>query len=262
MPFSTRECSRYYKNLAAILLCWVTLHSLTSRYSHQMQFSYMNPDLNLAPPDGPMSTAQTERNAAFLVILIITRPAAVFRRNRIRETWLRHADTAGQANFVKHFFVVGSEGLDAALTAKLRQEPDLLLLPIKDTYRRLTMKVLAAFTVLDHGFTFKYLLKVDDDAFVRVQEVVHDLEVNQPRVKHYQGFFYGASHVIRDNPNSKWYEPDYPLCDRYLPYALGTGYILSSDLVHYLAYNSDNLKLFHNEDVSVGTWLAPLQVNR
>ncbi len=52
------------------------------------------------------------------------------------------------------------------------------------------------------------------------------------------------------------------LCDRYIPYALGGGYVLSSDVVEFLAANANVLKVFRNEDVSVGTWLAPLRVNR
>ena len=47
--------------------------------------------------------------------------------------------------------------------------------------------------------------------------------------------------------------------DRYIPYALGGGYVLSHDLVSYISSNSELLKLFNNEDVSVGTWLAPLK---
>ena len=36
---------------------------------------------------------------------------------------------------------------------------------------------------------------------------------------------------------------------------------MSNDLVAYIVDNSDKLKKFVNEDVSVGTWLAPLEVN-
>ena len=50
---------------------------------------------------------------------------------------------------------------------------------------------------------------------------------------------------------------------RYLPYALGGGYVLSSDLVSFIASNSARLQLYGSEDVSVGVWLAPLaRLNR
>ncbi len=52
------------------------------------------------------------------------------------------------------------------------------------------------------------------------------------------------------------------LCDRYLPYALGGGYVISHDLVTFVSKNSDILQLYSNEDVSLGVWLAPLILNR
>ncbi len=76
------------------------------------------------------------------------------------------------------------------------------------------------------------------------------------------------------------------LCDRYLPYALGGGYVLSHDLVAYIAATADMFSFYNSEvsdllffassiphhreslpfpllqDVSVGTWLAPLNITR
>ncbi len=52
------------------------------------------------------------------------------------------------------------------------------------------------------------------------------------------------------------------LCDLYLPYATGGGYLLGSQLVAYLAENAHHLTRFFNEDVSVGAWLAPLNITR
>jgi hypothetical protein len=52
------------------------------------------------------------------------------------------------------------------------------------------------------------------------------------------------------------------LCDLYLPYATGGGYLLGTQLVTYLAENAQLVDRFFNEDVSVGAWLAPLNVTR
>ncbi len=49
---------------------------------------------------------------------------------------------------------------------------------------------------------------------------------------------------------------------RYLPYALGGGYILSFDLVQYVADMADVARSYRAEDVTVGTWLAPLDITR
>ena len=49
------------------------------------------------------------------------------------------------------------------------------------------------------------------------------------------------------------------MCDRYLPYALGGGYVVSADLVHKVSLMSDTLRLYNNEDTSLGVWLSPFK---
>ena len=60
----------------------------------------------------------------------------------------------------------------------------------------------------------------------------------------------------------KWAEADWFVCDRYVPYAVGGGYVLSADLVRYLNANADLLQRYRSEDVSLGLWLAPLRIHR
>ena len=48
----------------------------------------------------------------------------------------------------------------------------------------------------------------------------------------------------------------------YLPYALGGGYVLSRQLVNYIVINAPLLQSYQSEDVSLGVWLAPLNINR
>ena len=81
---------------------------------------------------------------------------------------------------------------------------------------------------------------------------------DKPRDKLYWGFFNNGSEIVKEG---KWAEPEPYICDKYVSYALGGGYVLSKDLVTYIVDNSDKLKKFVNEDVSVGTWLAPLTIN-
>lgn len=220
-----RECSRLSRSCVLILLCWLALHTLTSSLSQRLQFSYLNEDLEFVDLTDSGSEAitaapiagqqQQQKDPTFLVILIITRPKSIFRRKAIRESFLRHANETGHGKSVKHYFVIGSEGLERDLQLRLQEEPDLLMLPIQDGYERLTVKVLSAMSVLHVIEDFKYVLKVDDDMFVRVPELVKDLEDNHPRKMHYQGYFRGAVKVLRDQPENKWFEPDYPICDRF-----------------------------------------------
>lgn len=41
--------------------------------------------------------------------------------------------------------------------------------------------------------------------------------------------------------NGKWQEKDWFLCDNYLPYALGGGYVISRSIVDYVGRNADIL---------------------
>ena len=45
----------------------------------------------------------------------------------------------------------------------------------------------------------------------------------------YWGFFDGRAPVQKQG---KWAQKDYHLCDRYLPYAVGGGYVLSQVIIH------------------------------
>ena len=49
---------------------------------------------------------------------------------------------------------------------------------------------------------------------------------------------------------------------RYIPYPQGGGYVLSGDIVEYVGRERDSLQRYAAEDVSVGVWIAPLQVER
>ena len=49
-----------------------------------------------------------------------------------------------------------------------------------------------------------------------------------------------------------WAEPNYHLCDRYLPYARGGRYVITWDLVQYIVRNRDLLQVYNSEDVSLG----------
>ncbi|XP_012281015.1 beta-1,3-galactosyltransferase 6 isoform X2 [Orussus abietinus] len=107
-------------------------------------------------------------------------------------------------------------------------------------------------------YEFDFLLKCDDDSVVLVDRVLKELDKWQSRgirKELYWGFFNGKAQVKRSGP---WKETDWILCDYYLPYALGGGYVLSSNLVKFIARNSDVLKIQNSEDVSVGLWLAPV----
>ena len=63
------------------------------------------------------------------------------------------------------------------------------------------------------------------------------------------GFF--AGNVTAEDPG-KWH-----LCDTYLPYPEGGGFIISWDLVQLLLLMADDLERFSQGDVATEAWLVP-----
>jgi galactosylxylosylprotein 3-beta-galactosyltransferase len=183
-------------------------------------------------------------NHKILIILIMSSPASAHRRNVIRGTWLSLCKNSSD---LQYYFVVGSSGFNAEMHSVIEEEQsfhhDLIILQnVYDDYESLTHKVLEAFVWLDKAVKrFQYLLKCDDDSFVQVNKVVSELQTIKLTKGHtlYWGFFNGRAQVKIDG---KWKESDWILCDYYLPYALGGGYVLSQKLVHFIAVNAEFLR--------------------
>lgn len=195
----------------------------------------------------------------FLVILVISGANNHHQRNTIRETWMSDAP----ANLVLTKFVIGTNNLAEEVKKNIEREQfshnDLLLLNgLTESYKNLTTKLMYSLQWVDQTVDYKFLLKVDDDSFVRVDQLLKEIPLKPPE-RLYWGFFDGRAHVKKAG---KWAEKDWFLCDRYLPYALGGGYVLSNDLVHYVSTNSKYLQEYLSEDVSLGAWLAPLRIER
>ncbi|UYV82000.1 B3GALT6 [Cordylochernes scorpioides] len=200
-----------------------------------------------------------DKKTTFLVVMIMTGPGNREQRRAMRETWLQLA----QDRPILHYFIIGTADLDQSRLKGLQEEykhyGDLVLLRShNDSYRQLSSKLLSSLRWLQRNINFKFLLKADDDTFARL-DLIYSRLLNQPPRKFYWGYFDGRARVHR---KGKWAEKEWNLCDHYLPHALGGGYVLSSDLVDYVANNAALLKAYRSEDVSLGAWLAPLDIER
>lgn len=197
-------------------------------------------------------------HSAFLVVLITTGPKYTERRSIIRSTWLAKRESDVLAKFVVGIHGLSNEDLQNLNTEQGRHK-DLLLLPdLRDSYENLTLKLLHMYSWLDQNVDFKFVFKADDDTFARLDLLKEELKGKEP-TRLYWGFFSGRGRV---KSAGKWRESLWDLCDYYLPYALGGGYILSADLVRFVHLNRAYLKTWQSEDVSLGAWLAPVDVRR
>ncbi|EEB15324.1 beta-1,3-galactosyltransferase, putative [Pediculus humanus corporis] len=209
----------------------------------------------------------------FLVVFVFSSIGNYNKRQTIRETWLSELSTHKD---LKHYFVISSESAkddeNLLISVEREKHKDLLIFhKLKDSFYLLTSKLVASFgwltnsTVLgEEGKSntlrpfnrFKFVLKCDDDTFVRVREVINELKTVYSGDKGrnlYWGFFDGRAKVKK---GGKYKEEEWNICDYYIPYALGGGYILSESLVSFIATNEKFLKKYRNEDVSVGAWLS------
>lgn len=200
-----------------------------------------------------------KRSFHYLVVIIFSSPENFVQRQTIRRTWLL---TKGN-NSIKHYFALGTNSLSSRKLESLKEEhsshEDILFLhSFRDSYTKLSEKLREVFKWVDKNIHFKFVLKVDDDSFVQLNALAGALK-KLPQEKLYWGFFDGQASV---KTGGKWKEKNWFLCDRYLPYAKGGGYVISQDLVHLISSVSNDLTLYENEDVSLGTWLAPFNVKR
>lgn len=247
-------------------------------------------------------------NSFFVIVLILSSPTNVERRNAIRETWLNlrpriinnsfynseviflpqvtdkgvEADNVDTQRLmlekykewmampvnnvkvgdykVKRYFAIGMKNLPDSVRKAVMEEQrvfaDLLLLPdLVDSYQNLTAKLLGSLAFVNENEEFSYLLKCDDDTYVKLDILSQDLldydtqlRQKSTNIELYWGYFNGRAQI---KVGGKWKENDFNLCEHYLPYALGGGYIISKNLVSYLSENKDRLKTYLSEDITV-----------
>lgn len=193
-----------------------------------------------------------------LAVFVMSATNHLENRNIIRQTWASRVPKNTRV-----YFVLGINNLRVEEKKSIAGEEDkyrdlVILDNFEESYSTLTQKLLETLKWADDNLQTDYFMKVDEDTFVRLDQILIELK-SKPKQMMYWGFFDGRAHVKK---SGKWAEKGFVLCDRYLPYALGGGYVLSSDLIHYVAKNSDMFQLLNSEDVSLGTWLAPLKIKR
>ncbi|KAF4519470.1 hypothetical protein B566_EDAN010079 [Ephemera danica] len=204
------------------------------------------------------STFVPDTEQHLLIILIMSSPKNVLRRETIRKTWISLLDQKH-----KYYFVIGTKDLDSNTIDLVTHENDsyndlLFLYDIFDSYGKLTEKVLESFKSISTS-NFQFVFKLDDDSYVDIVRFETELTSMSQMSSLYWGFFRGDAKVKTEG---KWKEMSWNICDTYLPYALGGGYVLSKDLVMFLTSNSAHLRKFRSEDVTIGASLAMVETYR
>ncbi|XP_052428942.1 UDP-GalNAc:beta-1,3-N-acetylgalactosaminyltransferase 2 isoform X2 [Carassius gibelio] len=153
------------------------------------------------------------------------------RRQRIREAQLREEDEALREESLRH--------------------GDMVFVDVVDTYRNVPLKLLQFYKWSVGNADFKLLLKTDDDCYIDVDAVLLKTELKRLSQS---SLWWGKQNWAVDRVG-KWQELEYS-SPVYPAFACGSGYVVSRDLVEWLASNAQHLKAYQGEDVSMGIWMA------
>lgn len=195
----------------------------------------------------------------FLLILVLTAPGNIGRRNIIRKTWA--SDPSMNIRW-KTMFLLG-QAKDSTQEKYLEAEGlmynDFIRGAQRENYKNLTLKTEMGLEWAAKYCDFQFLLKADDDVFVNPYRLMDYLgNPDTPKTKLYLGY---VRHNRRPHRGGKYgvTMKDYNKT-RYPDFCSGLAYVLSSDLVHKLVPLFDVNKPLKLEDVFIGTLVEKLGV--
>ncbi|KAG0502419.1 hypothetical protein HPP92_002491 [Vanilla planifolia] len=189
------------------------------------------------------------------------------RRAALRSTWFP-ANVEGlmrleQSTGLSFRFAIGWTK-DAKKMADLKKEEeenhDFLYIDVEEDYARLPYKTLEFFKAAFNLFDAEFYVKADDDIYVRPDRLATLLAKDHPHKRTYIGCM--KKGPVITNPKLKWYESSgHLLGNEYFLHAYGPMYALSAEIVAYLANaKKDSLRMFNNEDVTIGSWMLSMNV--
>ncbi|KAE8730972.1 putative beta-1,3-galactosyltransferase 16 [Hibiscus syriacus] len=179
------------------------------------------------------------------------------RRMALRRSWMQF-EAVRSGDVAVRFFIGLNKNLQVnfELWKEAQAYGDIQFMPFVDYYSLISLKTIAICIMGTKILPAKYIMKTDDDAFVRIDEVLSSLKERPSN-----GLLYGliefesSPHREKD---SKWYisDEEWPHSS-YPPWAHGPGYIISRDIAKFIVqkHQERELKLFKLEDVAMGIWI-------
>ncbi|CAO3607106.1 unnamed protein product [Cunninghamella echinulata] len=192
-------------------------------------------------------------------------PKGLEQRKVFRETTMQLIPDPKKSGVTYHIqFILGqppSEEVRLEMNELIKQEMeqynDVLILDTSDKYEDLSQKVYSALEWTSE-YDFDYFLKTDDDIFLRWDTISKELKALGPQQRYWQGLAYWNIPPIRNTDNKNG-EIEYSL-PLFPPYTGGALYILSRDVVHFIAGVGGPRLFVRNEDQNLGLWLYPYNI--
>ncbi|XP_027332361.1 hydroxyproline O-galactosyltransferase GALT3 isoform X2 [Abrus precatorius] len=179
------------------------------------------------------------------------------RRMALRRSWMQYEAVRSGEVAVRFFIGLHKNNIvNFELWTEAQAYGDIQLMPFVDYYSLISLKTIAICIMGTKIIPSKYIMKTDDDAFVRIDEVLSSIK-GKPSEGLLYGLISSKSSPQRDK-GSKWYisEEEWPH-DTYPPWAHGPGYVISRDIAKFIVHGHQErkLKLFKLEDVAMGIWI-------
>ena len=218
------------------------------------------------------------RTDAYLLIAVKSAPANFNRRREVRRAygWTTRQQSGEscsalvQGRMVCHYFVVGQtkrSTLERKLSEEIGFHRDVVRGAFEDKYSALTTKLLFVMDWALANYNFEYLLVGDDDTFINPRAVVRWLMSSHRLSRRlYAGAINPYTLVIRDPKHplwGRWFVPPRIYSPKnYPPFIVGTGYIMSRDVVRdaLILAVTERQKLFGIEDAFLGILMHLLKV--
>ncbi|XP_066534642.1 UDP-GalNAc:beta-1,3-N-acetylgalactosaminyltransferase 2 isoform X2 [Hoplias malabaricus] len=132
---------------------------------------------------------------------------------------------------------------DRALQEENHRNGDMVFVDVVDTYRTVPSKLLQFYKWAVRNADFNLLLKTDDDCYIDMDAVLMKIDrKGLTRTNIWWGNFRQSWAVDR---TGKWQELEYA-SPVYPAFACGSGYVVSWDLVVWLASNAEKLKAYQD----------------
>ncbi|KAL7319786.1 hypothetical protein PS15m_002879 [Mucor circinelloides] len=214
--------------------------------------------------DSTVSPAATGGLTILVLIVSSWTSQGAERRQLLRDSSLHWTGKESDTNII-YRFVVGQppssriqSWMGPKMVAESEKYHDLLVVPAPDLSSDKSKKVYEALRWASSSVQHDYLIKTDDDVFVRWDVVRKELAALGLRDNHWQGFVYRNMPVNFFNP-SKSMLIDYGM--PVLPtFTSGTLYTLSRNIVELIAQIDYPQRFIEADDVNLAMWLFGFDV--
>lgn len=247
----------YRENLEPWLVNEVRVTGDVSIFSGIAKGLPVSEDLDLIVDVDKLKAPPLSRRRLVLLVGVFSTGNNFERRMALRRSWMQY-DAVRSGNVAVRFIIGFHKNpeVNHDLLKEAQAYGDIQLMPFVDYYSLISLKTIAICILGTKIVPAKYIMKTDDDAFVRIDEVLTIL-----KGKPTDGLLYGLisfqSSPHRDK-ESKWFiSKEEWAKDSYPPWAHGPGYIISLDMAKFIVqgHQERDLKLFKLEDVAMGIWI-------